>query len=53
MEREGEIDKRLGELRPLVITEPAASDEYRSLAAERARVANVIALANKNLNLHA
>jgi len=48
--REGEIDKRLGQLRPVVLTDAAAYDEYRLLTLERARVANVISLAHWNLH---
>ncbi len=43
-ERIADIDKRLAELRPKVITDQAAADEFLDLTTERGRLAQSAAL---------
>lgn len=49
VERDGEIAARMDELRPLVVSDEAAADEYRKLALERGKVAHVIGLARERV----
>lgn len=48
-ERDGEVAKRLDELRPSVMIDESAAQEYQSLSMERGQLAQVIGLANERL----
>lgn len=49
VERDDEIAARMDELRPVVLTDEAAADEYRRLSVERGKVAHVIGLAKDRI----